>query len=63
MKVKIFDCESEKDLENDINNFIDDDIDIISINYQVATAIYEEEQIYCFSALILYKETSSIDYY
>lgn len=63
MKVKIFDCESEKDLENDINNFIDDDIDIISIKYQVATAIYEEEQIYCFSALILYKETSSIDYY
>lgn len=57
MKVKIFDFESEKDLENEINDFIDDiDIEVLNIKYQVATSIYEEEQIYCFSAMIIYKE-------
>ncbi len=57
MKVKIFDEESEEDLEDDINNFLDDfeEIDVIDIKYQVATSIYSEEQIFCFSALILYK--------
>lgn len=55
MKVKIFDYESEKDLEKDINDFIDDDISVIDIKYQVSTCIYEEEQIYCFSAMIIYK--------
>ena len=57
MKVKIFDCEDEKDLEEDVNNFIkDDDIEIIDIKYQVSTGIFSEEQIYCFSALIIYKD-------
>ena len=55
MKVKIFDKEKEKDLEDDINNFIlDEDPEIFDIKYSVALAI-SEEQIYCFSALILYK--------
>ncbi len=57
MKVKIFDEESEEDLEEDINKFLDDfeEIDVIDIKYQVATSIYSEEQIFCFSALIIYK--------
>ena len=57
MQVKIFDEESEEDLEEDINNFLDEfeEIDVIDIKYQVATSIYSEEQIFCFSALILYK--------
>ena len=55
MKVKIFDEEYEKDLENDINEFLSDfEGDIIEIKYQVALGIFSEEQIYCFSAMIIY---------
>lgn len=57
MKVKIFDESHENDLEEDINEFIDanENINIIDIKFQVATSMYSEEQIYCFSAMILYK--------
>ncbi len=55
MKVKIFDEESEKDLEEDINNFLEEtEKEIIDIKYQVSCSIYSEEQIYCFSAMIVY---------
>lgn len=54
MKVKIFDYESEKDLEDAINNFLNDDIDVIDIKYQVSISVFSEEQIYCFSAMIIY---------
>lgn len=53
MKVKIFDEESELDLEEDINNFILDK-DVIDIKYNVALSIFSEEQIYSFSAMIVY---------
>ena len=56
MKVLIFDESHEKDLEEDINNFLlDFNGEIIDIKYQVATSMYSEEQIYCFSAMIIYK--------
>lgn len=54
MKVKVFDYEDEKDLENAINDFLEDDMDIIDIKYQVSVGIFGEEQIYCFSAMIIY---------
>ena len=54
MKIKIFDEEDEGDLEEDINDFIDT-IDVIDIKYQVAVSIFSEEQVYCFSAMIIYK--------
>ena len=56
MKVKIFDYEDEKDLEEEINDFIDDDIEIIDIKYQVSVSVFSEEQIFCFSAMVVYKE-------
>ena len=56
MKVKIFDLENEVDLEDEINNFLDKtDGEIIDIKYQVSSCIYNEEQIYCFSAMIIYQ--------
>lgn len=56
MKVKVFDEDHEKDLEDEINKFITESApDIIDIKYSVSSSIYGEEQIYCFSALILYK--------
>ena len=54
MKVKVFDENHEKDLENSINEFIVEK-DIIDIKFNVSIAISGEEQIYCFSALIMYK--------
>ncbi len=55
MKVKIFDFEDEKDLENEINLFLEElNADVIDIKYQVSSSIYSEEQIYCFSAMIVY---------
>ena len=57
MKVKIFDEESEKDLEMDINGFISNtNYDIIDIKYQVSASIFGEEQIYCFTAMVWYDE-------
>ncbi len=56
MKVKLFDCEHEKDLEECINGFIcNNDYDIIDIKYCVSAAIFGEDQIYCYSAMVLYR--------
>jgi len=56
MKVKVFDESHEKDLEESINKFISEkDPDVIDIKYSVSTAIYSDDQIYCFSALMIYK--------
>lgn len=54
MKVKIFDFEDEKDLEAAINDFLEDTMEVIDIKYQVSMGIFSEEQIYCFSAMIVY---------
>ena len=55
MKVKVFDESHEKDLEEKINEFLEENDDIVDIKYQVSIAMFSEEQIYCFSALIIYK--------
>lgn len=55
MKVKIFDENHEKDLENAINDFLDDfEGEVIDIKYQVSVSVFSEEQVYCFSAMIVY---------
>ncbi len=55
MKVKVFDESHEKDLERAINAFLSaTNSDIMDIKYNVAIAVCGEEQIYCFSALVLY---------
>lgn len=57
MKVKVFDESHEKDLEDEINKFIkEEDIEIIEIRFSVSNSIYREEQIFCFSSLILYQD-------
>ena len=57
MKVKVFDEMHEKDLENSVNSFLEnfEDSDIVDIKYQVSISMFAEEQIYCFSAMIIYK--------
>ena len=54
VKVKVFDFEDEKDLENAINDFLDDTMEVIDIKYQVSMGIFSEEQIYCFSDMVVY---------
>ena len=55
MKVKIFDDEDEKDLESDMNSFLGDlDGEVVDIKYQVSVGIFSEEQVFCFSAMIVY---------
>ena len=57
MKVKIFDESHEKDLEDDINKFLkDNDVEVIDIKYEVSSCVYSEEQIYCFSAMIVFQD-------
>ena len=56
MKVNIFDCEHEKDLEEQINEFLSKNIvEIIDIKYEVSVSMFAEEQLYCFSAMIIYE--------
>lgn len=58
MLVKLFDENHELDLEKKINDFLKtiNDDDIVDIKYQVSTLYDEREQIYCYSAMIIYKK-------
>lgn len=57
MKVKIFDLEDENDLENDVNNFLENiSGEVIDIKYQVSVGVFSDEQVFCFSAMVVYIE-------
>ena len=58
MLVKVFDESHEKDLEMMINEFLASNIELIDIKYSVAITAVGEEQIYCFTALLLYRRLS-----
>ena len=46
--------EHEKDLEEEINKFIEDK-EIFDIKFSTAVAVSGEDQIFCFTAMIVYK--------
>lgn len=55
MKVKIFDFEDEKDLEDEVNSFLSDlNGEVVDIKYQVSVGVFSDEQVFCFSAMIVY---------
>ena len=57
-QVAIFDEEHEKDLEMEVNDFLSSlsEEQFIDIQYRVAaTCDQKGDQIYCFSAMIIYK--------
>lgn len=58
VKVKLFDEEHELDLEEKVNAFLANihPEQLIDIKYQVATMYDYKNQIYCYSAMIIYKE-------
>ncbi len=55
MKVKCFDEQHEEDLTHAINSFIADKR-ILDIQFSTCAFLDDHEQIYCFSALVLYEE-------
>lgn len=55
MKVKCFDENTEIELEAKINGFLAGlEGELLDIKFQVAIAIQGEDQIYCFSAMVIY---------
>ena len=58
MQVKVFDESHEEDLENSVNSFLKEVDDLLDIKYSVAITAVGEEQIYCFTAMIIYRNTS-----
>ena len=55
MKVKIFDESHEKDLETRVNEFLKElKGDLVDIKFSTAISMFGEEQIYCFTAMIIY---------
>ena len=55
MKVKVIDESHELDLEKSINTFLEGLSELIDIKFSTSVSVFGEEQIFCFSALILYK--------
>jgi hypothetical protein len=59
LKVAVFDEEHEKDLEDEINHFLAElkENQVNNIKYSVSvTTDRDGDQLYCFSALIMYRE-------
>ncbi|WP_110114179.1 sporulation protein Cse60 [Bacillus sp. CGMCC 1.16541] len=58
VQVKLFDKEHEKDLEVSVNRFLKtlSGDQIIDIKYQISTGFDREEQVYCFSAMVIYRD-------
>ncbi len=59
MRVYVLDEENELDLEMKVNDILSNfkDEDIIDIKYNVAVTYDEREQIYCFSCMIIVKDS------
>jgi predicted DNA-binding protein with PD1-like motif len=58
IKVKVFDEEHEDDLTEAINEFIEkEQVKVCDIKFSTAAGMMDDEQIYCFSALLIYMHT------
>jgi hypothetical protein len=58
LKVKIFDCDTESELEEKVNDFLEqiEEKNLITLKYQVATMMDGRDQIYCFSCFLCYRQ-------
>ena len=56
MLVKVFDESHEKDLETAVNAFLSTIDELLDIKYSVAVTVNGEEQIYCFTAMVIYNK-------
>lgn len=56
-KVKVIDESHEKDLETSVNSFLNAmEGELVEIKFQVAVGIFSDEQLFCFSAMIIYED-------
>ncbi len=56
IKVKVIDESHEKDLERSVNAFLMLNKNVKDIQFRTAISIFSDEQIYCFSCMIVYEE-------
>lgn len=58
VQVKVFDEAHEDDLSEAINVFLAEhsSIELFDIKYSTAIGIDKEEQLYCFSAMLIYRD-------
>lgn len=58
IKVRVFDEAHEDDLSEVINNFLNShpDIELFDIKYATAIGVDKDEQLYCFSAMLIYRD-------
>ena len=56
VQIKVFDEEHEDDLTEVVNSWIQEhaDIRLLDIKFSTAVSDFEEEQIYCFSAMVIF---------
>ena len=56
VQIKVFDEEHEDDLTEVVNSWIQEhaDIRLMDIKFSRAVSDFEEEQIYCFSAMVIF---------
>ena len=56
VQIKVFDEEHEDDLTEVVNSWIREhaDIRLMDIKFSTAVSDFEEEQIYCFSAMVIF---------
>ena len=66
LKIKVYDCESEIDLEKRLNNLMqqleEHDQEVIDIKYQANCSVDGDEQIYIYSALVMYDDKAYKEY-
>ena len=60
LKVKVIDCNDEMELTSKINRFIEEiskqDKEIIDIKFSTSVSINDDDQIFCFSSLVMYDD-------
>ena len=56
MRVKVFDESHERDLENKVNMFLTTIQCKNIVDIKFSNSIFGNEQIYCFSCMIIYEE-------
>ncbi len=58
IQVKVFDEAHEDDLSEAINAYLAENpnIELFDIKYSTAIGIDKEEQLYCFSAMLIYRD-------
>lgn len=56
VQIKVFDEEHEDDLTEVVNVWLQEhaDIRLLDIKFSTAVSDFEEEQIYCFSAMVIF---------